>query len=75
MWRCAQCGILYRMTVENPTWQKASGCSGGQCVWVAENTDRDSVLVRDASTTEPLRFAGYAWSEFLDGLNAGDFRL
>lgn len=69
-------GTLYRMTVENlPVWLRSSTCSGGQCVWITEDADKDAILVRDNMATQQLTFTRYAWSDFLNGLDADDFHF
>lgn len=54
-------------------WFKSSRCSGGSCVEVA-GVDSE-ILVRDSKNPgqEPLRFSAEEWTDFVEGVNRGEF--
>jgi hypothetical protein len=53
-------------------WQKSTRCASGTCVEVAEADG--VILVRDGKRPEqsPLAFSRAEWTEFLDGIVAGE---
>jgi hypothetical protein len=54
-------------------WRKATACTGGNCVEIANDGDR--FLVRDSKNpqTEPFVFTRTEWQAFVAGVRAGDF--
>lgn len=57
------------MTVD---WQSSTACASGTCVEVARVGD--DYLLRDSKHPEqpPLAFSRAEWTEFLDGIVAGE---
>jgi hypothetical protein len=54
-------------------WRKSQRCDSGSCVEVAPTVD--GMAMRDSKQADGpiLRFSRNGWSEFVNGLRAGDF--
>ena len=54
-------------------WQTAKGCSGANCVEVANDGDR--ILLRDSKNPQiaPMVFTRDEWAVFTEGVRVGDF--
>jgi hypothetical protein len=63
------------MAEPTKTWTRSSYCADNACIEVA--AIGDVIAVRDAKNVERpfLRFSREAWTAFLDGVAAGDFRV
>ena len=61
--------------IASPVWIKSSRCSSSACVEVAKV--RDQFPVRDSKSPDmvPLSFTEDEWGAFVEGVNAGEFRL
>lgn len=61
------------------TWSKSSrsGDNGGNCLYVAHDSDTDLIGVRDSKypTDPPQWYTRAEWTAFLDGAKAGDFDI
>jgi hypothetical protein len=57
------------------SWVRSSFCEAQACVEVA--TYDDDVLVRDGKDVDQpfLRFSAIEWTDFLDGVAAGEFKF
>jgi predicted secreted Zn-dependent protease len=53
-------------------WHRATKCSGGTCVEVAQSDGR--ILVRDSKNPESIQsYTRAEWDAFINGVKAGEF--